>query len=93
MKHHQATKENADSAMGQMSELRESLADAINRGVEWKEKHDMLKQQIDQYDERQRFDTWFKTRPEAKGSSDSTSLKEKMWESWLERSKVVEVAA
>lgn len=50
-----------------------------------------LQTQIDQYDERKRFDTWFSSRPENSGQP--SLVKEAMWDSWLERSKMVEVAA
>jgi len=73
--------------------LRDMLDECQLSRDQWKSKHGALQQQIDQYDERQRFETWFAKRIESKGSTESTSLKEKMWESWLERSKVVEVAA
>ena len=59
---------------------------ALTQAVqEWIAKCDSLQQQIDQYDERRRFDAKFGSRPE--------SVREPMWESWLERSKLVEVAA
>lgn len=50
-----------------------------------------LQVQIDQYDERKRFDTWFNSRPENTGQP--SIVKEAMWDSWLERSKMIEVAA
>jgi hypothetical protein len=93
VKHHQVTREEANAALRQLADLRGSLSDAINMAAEWKEKHDMLRQQLDQYDERKRFDAWFGNRPESKASIEGSALKEKMWESWLERSKLVEIAA
>jgi uncharacterized NAD(P)/FAD-binding protein YdhS len=93
VKAHETTRDEANAAFRQLEELRNSLADAIRRADDWKEKHDVLQQRIDKYDERQRFEAWFKNRPESKGSTDSTSLMEKMWEAWLERSRPVEVAA
>ncbi|WP_109477661.1 hypothetical protein [Paraburkholderia sp. C35] len=50
-----------------------------------------LQTQLDQYDERRRFETWFGARPENSGQP--SIVREAMWESWLERSKMVEVAA
>jgi hypothetical protein len=59
---------------------------ALTKAIEeWKSKSEMLQQQIEQHEERQRFNALFGSRPE--------SVREAMWESWLERSKLVEVAA
>lgn len=55
----------------------------IEAAKEWISKCDALQKQIDQYDERRRFDARFGTRP--------ADVKEAMWESWLERSKITEL--
>lgn len=83
---HHETRADRDNLRAEVDRLRRKFD-------EMKAHCESLQVQIDQYDERQRFEAYFKRRAEAKGSSDSASLKEKMWESWLERSKVVEVAA
>lgn len=57
-----------------------------------KRERDMLQVQIDQYKERQGFETWFKSRPEA-ANAEHSALRERMWEAWLERSKFMEAAA
>lgn len=93
VKDHSVAVDEANACHRQLEELRQSLAAAMQRADEWENKHAMLQQRLEQYDERQRFDKWFMMRPESKGSGDSTSLKEKMWESWFERSKLTEVAA
>lgn len=49
----------------------------------------MLQIQLDEYDERGRFEAWFRSHPEWSGESDVT--KARMLEAWLERSRVLEV--
>nr|WKF58775.1 hypothetical protein HUO10_003276 [Paraburkholderia busanensis] len=78
--HHQ-TRCDLDAARGELEQCH------LDRD-QFKARCEMLQTQIDQYDERKRFDTWFSTRP---AQGEASALKEKMWESWLERSKLVEV--
>jgi hypothetical protein len=65
--------------------LRDMLDQCQLSRDQWKAKHNALELQIEQYEERKRFDAKFGSRP--------ADVREAMWESWLERSKEVEVAA
>jgi hypothetical protein len=82
-----------DEMRAERDKLRDMLDECQLARDRYKTKSEMLQIQIDQYDERKRFDAWFGNRPESKASIEGSALKEKMWESWLERSKLVEIAA
>ncbi|MFD1558307.1 hypothetical protein ACFSHT_22200 [Paraburkholderia silviterrae] len=49
----------------------------------------VLQAQLNEYDERHRFEMWFHAHPEWQGESET--IKNRMLEAWLERSRVLEV--
>lgn len=81
---HNATRKERDDLVTEIADLQRECGELMTQCAN-------LQVQIDQYDERQRFESWFTARPENTGQP--SLVKEKMWESWLERSKLTEVAA